>query len=142
MLPSASFKFFFSIMNHLSRLPPWQRLKLCPRTLAQWFWNYCSSGYTHTSGCPPTLGSLPSPEPLYLPPFINSSILVRCFFLLFLFFRDRVSLCSPGRPGTHSVDQDGVELSNSPASASRVLRLQPVFLTSDHLSKPDNLSFL
>jgi hypothetical protein len=24
---------------------------------------------------------------------------------LFLFFRDRVSLCSPGCPGTHSVDQ-------------------------------------
>jgi hypothetical protein len=25
-------------------------------------------------------------------------------------FRDRVSLCSPGYPGTHSVDQAGLEL--------------------------------
>jgi hypothetical protein len=29
---------------------------------------------------------------------------------LLLFFRDRVSLCSPGCPGTHSVDQAGLEL--------------------------------
>jgi hypothetical protein len=30
------------------------------------------------------------------------------FVCLFLFFRDRVSLCSPGGPGTHSVDQAGL----------------------------------
>jgi hypothetical protein len=41
-----------------------------------------------------------------------------------LFFRDRVSLCSPGCPGTHSVDQAGLELRNPPASASRVLGLK------------------
>jgi hypothetical protein len=41
--------------------------------------------------------------------------------VLFLFFRDRVSLCSSGCPGTHSVDQAGLELRNSPASASQVL---------------------
>jgi hypothetical protein len=35
--------------------------------------------------------------------------------------RDRVSLCSPGCPGTHFVDQAGLELRNPPASASRVL---------------------
>jgi hypothetical protein len=48
------------------------------------------------------------------------------FFVLFcfLFFRDRVSLCSPGCPGTHSVDQAGLELRNPPASASRVLGLK------------------
>jgi hypothetical protein len=34
------------------------------------------------------------------------------------FFRDRVSLYSPGCPGTHSVDQAGLELRNPPASAS------------------------
>jgi hypothetical protein len=34
-------------------------------------------------------------------------------------FRDRVSLCSPGSPGTHSVDQAGLELRNPPASASQ-----------------------
>jgi hypothetical protein len=45
-----------------------------------------------------------------------------CFVCLFVFvFRDRVSLYSPGCPGTHFVDQAGLELRNPPASASRVL---------------------
>jgi hypothetical protein len=52
-----------------------------------------------------------------------------CFGCLFvclfvLVFRDRVSLYSPGCPGTHLVDQAGLELRNPPASASRVLRLK------------------
>jgi hypothetical protein len=38
--------------------------------------------------------------------------------------RDRVSLCSPGCPGTHSVDQAGLKLRNLPASASQVLGLK------------------
>jgi hypothetical protein len=42
----------------------------------------------------------------------------------FWFVRDRVSLCSPGCPGTHFVDQAGLELRNLPASASRVLGLK------------------
>jgi hypothetical protein len=47
------------------------------------------------------------------------------FFVFFLFvFRDRVSLCSPGYPGTHFVDQAGLELRNPLASASRVLGLK------------------
>ena len=45
-------------------------------------------------------------------------------FFFFLVFRDRVSLCSPGCPGTHSVDQAGLELRNLPASASWVLGLK------------------
>jgi hypothetical protein len=45
-------------------------------------------------------------------------------FLFFWFFRDRVSLYSPGCPGTHFVDQAGLELRNPPASASRVLGLK------------------
>ena len=39
-------------------------------------------------------------------------------------FRDRVSLCSPGCPGTHSVDQADPELRNPPAFASQVLGLK------------------
>jgi hypothetical protein len=31
-------------------------------------------------------------------------------------FRDNVSLCSPGCPGTHFVDQAGLELRDPPAS--------------------------
>jgi hypothetical protein len=42
----------------------------------------------------------------------------------FLVFRGRVSLCSPGCPGTHFVDQAGLELRNLPASTSRVLGLK------------------
>jgi hypothetical protein len=41
--------------------------------------------------------------------------------VLVLVFQDRVSLCSPGCPGTHSVDQADLELRDPPASASRVL---------------------
>jgi hypothetical protein len=41
-----------------------------------------------------------------------------------LVFRDRVSLYSPGCPGTHSVDQAGLKLRNSPASDSQVLGLK------------------
>jgi hypothetical protein len=44
-----------------------------------------------------------------------------CLFVC-LFVRDRVSLS--GCPGTHSVDQAGLELRNPPASASLVLGLK------------------
>jgi hypothetical protein len=47
-----------------------------------------------------------------------------CLFVFVFVFRDRVSLCSPGCPGTHSVDQAGLELRNPPASASPVLGLK------------------
>jgi hypothetical protein len=47
-----------------------------------------------------------------------------------LVFRDRVSLCSPGCPGTHSVDQAGPELRNPPASPSQVLGLKACATTA------------
>jgi hypothetical protein len=48
-----------------------------------------------------------------------------CLFACFFSRQgDRVSLCSPGCPGTHSVDQAGLKFRNSPASASRVLELK------------------
>jgi hypothetical protein len=40
---------------------------------------------------------------------------------LFWFFQDKVSLCSFGCTGTHSVDQAGLKLRDLPASASQVL---------------------
>jgi hypothetical protein len=49
-------------------------------------------------------------------------LFVFCFFCFF--FRDRVSLYSPGCPGTHFVEQAGLELRNPPASASQVLGLK------------------
>jgi hypothetical protein len=57
------------------------------------------------------------------------------FFCFVFVFRDRVSLCSPGCPGTHFVDQAGLKLRNPPASATRVLVLKacattaPLFVT-------------
>jgi hypothetical protein len=56
-----------------------------------------------------------------------------CFFVcLFVFwlFRDRVSLYSTGCPGTHSVDQAGLELRNLPASSSQVLGLKACTTTA------------
>jgi hypothetical protein len=52
------------------------------------------------------------------------------FVCLFVCFRDRVSLCSPGCPGTHSVDQAGLELRNPPALASQVLGLKVCITTA------------
>jgi hypothetical protein len=56
--------------------------------------------------------------------YLFSSVFFCLFVCFVLFFRDRVSLCSPGCPGTHFVDQAGLELRNPPASASRVLGLK------------------
>jgi hypothetical protein len=56
------------------------------------------------------------------------------FFFFLLVFRDRVSLCSPGCPETHSVDQAGLELRNPFASASRVLGLKACATTPGPLA--------
>jgi hypothetical protein len=51
--------------------------------------------------------------------------------VLFIFSpRDRVSLCSSGCPGTHCVNQAGLELRNLPASASQVLGLKACATTA------------
>ena len=52
-----------------------------------------------------------------------------CLFVC-LFFRDRFSLYSPGCPGTHFVDQVGLERRNPPASVSRVLGLNACTTTA------------
>jgi hypothetical protein len=62
--------------------------------------------------------------PLLFEKWLVSAMLFFFFFFFFLVFRDRVSLCSSGCPGTHSVDQAGLELRNPPASASQVLGLK------------------
>jgi hypothetical protein len=62
-------------------------------------------------------------------PESNGSFVLFCFFVCFV-FRDRVSLCSPGCPGTHSVDQAGLELRDPPVSASQVLGLQACTTTA------------
>jgi hypothetical protein len=46
-------------------------------------------------------------------------ISIRSFVFCFV-FQDRVSLCTPGCPGTHFVDQADLELKKLPTSASQV----------------------
>jgi hypothetical protein len=60
-------------------------------------------------------------------------VVVLVWFFWFLVFRDRVSLCSPCCPGTHSVDQAGLELRNPPASASQVLGSKVCATTPGHI---------
>ena len=62
--------------------------------------------------------------------FVKQSYFFLFFFVFFLFFRDRVSLYSPGCPGPHFVDQAGLELRNPPASASQVLGLKACATTA------------
>jgi hypothetical protein len=76
-----------------------------------------SAGSDRVHNNPPTLPH-PTPTPGLAPLFLF------WFWFWFLVFRDRVSLYSPGCPGTHSVDQAGLELRNPPASASWVLGLK------------------
>jgi hypothetical protein len=78
---------------------------------------------------------------LFLWVFLFSFVLVLFFVCLFVWFfllllfwgffwLYRVSLYSPGCPGTHSVDQAGLELRNPPTSASRVLGLKACTTTA------------
>jgi hypothetical protein len=55
---------------------------------------------------------------------------VFCLFVCLFVFRDGVSLYIPGCPGTHFVDQAGLELRNPPASASQVLGLKACATTA------------
>jgi hypothetical protein len=57
-----------------------------------------------------------------------------CLVWFFVFFQDRVSLCSLSCPGAHSVFQAGLELRNLPASASQVLGLKACTTTPGSIS--------
>jgi len=94
-----------------------------------------AGNWTHVlykgSKCPWLLSLQPSS---YIHSFIHSFICL---------FRDRVSLCSSGCPGTHSIDQASLELKVLPASASWVLghgplqqALRSLFINGKHLLKP------
>jgi hypothetical protein len=62
--------------------------------------------------------------------FLKQYFLFVWFGLVFVFFQDRVSLCSPGCPGTLFVDQAGLELRNPSASASQVPGLKACATTA------------
>jgi hypothetical protein len=56
-------------------------------------------------------------------PSLPDTLLFVCLFV-YVFFFGQGFLCRPGCPGTHSVDQAGLELRNPPASASQMLGLK------------------
>jgi hypothetical protein len=60
---------------------------------------------------------------------MSTNLFLNYYYFLFL-FPDRVSLCSPGCPGTHSLNQVGLKLRNPPASASQVLGLKACTTTA------------
>ena len=60
--------------------------------------------------------------------FLFLFVCLLVFVFCFLFWH-RVSLCSPGCPRTHSVDQTGLVLRNPPASASQVLACPAAFFS-------------
>jgi hypothetical protein len=67
---------------------------------------------------------------------VSALLFTSFFFFFFLFcfvFRDRVSLCSPGCPEAHSVDQAGLKLRNPSASVSQVLGLKACTTTAQKL---------
>jgi hypothetical protein len=66
--------------------------------------------------------------------FVNLTFTELLPYIFVCLFVDRISLYSPGCPGTHSVDQAGLELRNPPASASRVLGLKVCTTTTAWLS--------
>jgi hypothetical protein len=65
-----------------------------------------------------------------------------CVCLFVCLFQNKVSLCSSGCPGTHSVDQAGLELRNPPASSAQVLGLKACTTTAWHTCPSESLIFL
>jgi hypothetical protein len=61
-------------------------------------------------------------------PAVRGQLFV-CLFVC-LFFQDKVSLYSPGCPGTHSVNQAGLKLRNPPVFAPQVLGLKACATTA------------
>jgi hypothetical protein len=81
---------------------------------------------------------VPCPQSFYVPTIFTMFLRIQkrvCKIVPFfkVFFWDRVSLCSPSCPGTHSVDQTGLKLRNTPASASQVLGLKACATTARQL---------
>jgi hypothetical protein len=98
----------------------WEWTKLGPKGFVKVFSeNHGSVGVINASsnfggGCYGTSGVLSTSFPSHSQVCLAGGLSLH----FFVFFQDRVSLCSPGCPGTHFVDKAGLELRNPPASAS------------------------
>jgi len=81
------------------------------------------------------VSSRPASSIEQVPGQLEKQATTKLYLFIYLVFRDRVFLCSPGCPGTHFVDEAGLELRNPTASASQVLGLKAC------ATKPDLFSF-
>jgi hypothetical protein len=106
----------------------WTSAKLCPQQSPSRATALCLSASVAISHSPKACVHLaarfPCPPAQHLGSLIPRLPYRLLILFFFFFFRDRVSLYSLGYPGTHFVDQAGLELRDPPASASRVLGLK------------------
>lgn len=68
--------------------------------------------------------------PKVTPPFVHYALILRNSKLCFWLWEDRVFLCSLCCPGTCSIDEAGLELRDSPALVSQVLRVKAFATTT------------
>ena len=83
--------------------------------------------YRHIVASSKEFGNVPSVSvSFFLSVYCLFVFVLFCLFFCFVFlvFRDRVSLYSPGCPGPHFVDQAGLELRNPPACACQLIGLK------------------
>jgi hypothetical protein len=76
--------------------------------------------------------SISSETDLVVTNFLHFPTLVFVFAFVYVFVFETEFLYSPSCPGTHSVDQAGLELRNPPASASQVLGLKVCATTAQN----------
>jgi hypothetical protein len=74
--------------------------------------------------------------------YVVNTFLFVCLFVCLFVSRQGFSLCSPGCPGTHSVDQAGLKFRNPPASVSQVLGLKACTTTPGFVNTFNTHNFM
>jgi hypothetical protein len=110
-------KYFYPCTCRESLLTNWQNVSCLPNK------NHCTLPSASLTWKKPHLFIYQPPSTSVKPQLLCCNPISWVFVCLFC-FRDSASLYSPGCPGTHSVDQAGLELRNPTASASQVLGLK------------------
>jgi hypothetical protein len=109
----------------LSILHQYSKMILVWNSLSLWV--FVRFRYRHIVASSKEFGNVPSVSvSFFLSVYCLFVFVLFCLFFCFVFlvFRDRVSLCMPGCPGTYSVNQAGLELRNPPACACQLIGLK------------------